>query len=215
MSKASNLAGFVPSIGIRSDLSVGIVTASKIVSSNVSVAQSVTAANFYGNGSGLTGAGSTVADDTSTNATFYPVITQTTSGTITASKVSTTKLSFNPSTGTLNSSAIGISGSTIINSDKELGTALKSAYDTVTAGGSTTISNRTVYYVTSDSQTVTLPPTPDVGNEVVIMVGNYTGVVVGRNGSNIMSLAEDMTIDVAYASLTFIFVDPTRGWVVV
>lgn len=185
-------------------MSVGIVTAT-----------SVTAANFYGDGSGLTGAGSTVADDTSTNATFYPVITQTTSGTITASKVSTTKLSFNPSTGTLNSSAVGVGGSTIINSDKELSSSLKSAYDSVTAGGSTTVTNRTVYYVTSDSQTITLPAVPDVGNEVVIMVGNYTGVVVGRNGSNIMGLAEDMTIDIAYASLTFIFVDPTRGWVVV
>jgi len=61
----------------------------------------ITATSFVGNGSGLTGAGSTVADDTSTNDTFYPVLTQTTSGTITSSKVSTTKLSFNPSTGAL------------------------------------------------------------------------------------------------------------------
>jgi hypothetical protein len=58
---------------------------------------------YYGDGSNLTGvsAGSTVADDTTTNQTFYPIFTQTTSGTITASKVSTTKLSFNPSTGVL------------------------------------------------------------------------------------------------------------------
>ena len=61
----------------------------------------ITATSFVGDGSGLTGAGSTVADDTSTNGTFYPVLTQTTTGTITASKVSTTKLTFNPSTGTL------------------------------------------------------------------------------------------------------------------
>jgi hypothetical protein len=56
---------------------------------------------FFGDGSGLTGAGSTVADDTTTNETFFPLFTQSTSGTITASKVSTTKLSFNPSTGVL------------------------------------------------------------------------------------------------------------------
>ena len=68
---------------------------------NVVFAGSITASSFSGDGSGLTGAGSTVADDTSTNSTFYPVFTETTSGTITASKVSTTKLTFNPSTGTL------------------------------------------------------------------------------------------------------------------
>ena len=67
----------------------------------INVTGVITATSFVGNGSGLTGAGSTVADDTSTNDTFYPVLTQTTTGTITSSKVSTTKLSFNPSTGAL------------------------------------------------------------------------------------------------------------------
>jgi hypothetical protein len=69
--------------------------------SGINVTGVVTATSFVGNGSGLTGAGSTVADDTTTNQTFYPIFTQTTSGTITASKVSTTKLSFNPSDGIL------------------------------------------------------------------------------------------------------------------
>jgi hypothetical protein len=64
-------------------------------------------------GSGLTGAGSTVSDDTTTNATFYPVITQTTTGTITSSKVSTTKLSFNPSSGTLSATSFSGSGSSL------------------------------------------------------------------------------------------------------
>jgi len=74
----------------RNIQNVGIITATTI-----------NATNFVGSGAGLTGAGSTVADDTSTNGTFYPVLTQTTTGTITSSKVSTTKLTFNPSTGTL------------------------------------------------------------------------------------------------------------------
>lgn len=73
---------------------------------NIVSAGIVTASSFVGDGSGLTGAGSTVADDTSTNAAFYPVFTQTTSGTITASKVSTSKLSFNPSTGTLTATTL-------------------------------------------------------------------------------------------------------------
>jgi hypothetical protein len=68
----------------------------------------ITASAFFGDGSGLSGvsAGSTVADDTSTDETFFPVFTQQTSGTITDSKVSTTKLTFNPSTGTLTATDI-------------------------------------------------------------------------------------------------------------
>ena len=61
----------------------------------------LTASAFVGNGSGLTGAGSTVADDTSTNQNFFPIFTSITSGTITASKVSSTKLTFNPFSGNL------------------------------------------------------------------------------------------------------------------
>jgi hypothetical protein len=110
--------------------------------------------------------------------------------------------------------AIQISGNTVINDQRELGAALTSAYDVVTAAGTATIANRTVYYVTSNSQTITLPASPSAGNEVVIMVGNYTGVIVARNSSNIMGLAENMTLDKAYAGLTFIYVDATRGWVV-
>ena len=83
------------------DTSVVVGSAVTLSSSGIRVSGIVTATSFVGNGSGLTGAGSTVADDTSTNDTFYPVLTQTTTGTITSSKVSTTKLSFNPSTGVL------------------------------------------------------------------------------------------------------------------
>ena len=56
----------------------------------------VSATSFYGDGSNLTGAGSNVTNDTSTNSTFYPLFTSQTSGTVTESKVSTTKLSYNP-----------------------------------------------------------------------------------------------------------------------
>ena len=54
--------------------------------------------------------------------------------------------------------AIQISGTTVINDSKQLGTGLASAYDTITASsGGATISNRTVYCVNADSQTITLP----------------------------------------------------------
>ena len=74
---------------------IGIITATTI-----------NATSFVGDGSGLIGAGSTVSNDTTTNATYYPLFTQTTSGTVTASGVSTSKLSFNPSTGTLSATNV-------------------------------------------------------------------------------------------------------------
>lgn len=98
----------------------------------------ITATSFSGDGSGLTGAGSTVADDTTTNATFYPAFTQQTSGTITASKVSTTKFTFNPSSGTLTGTNVNastdfqLSGCTIVNSGRCL-TNIANATTTATA----------------------------------------------------------------------------------
>ena len=58
---------------------------------------------LYGDGSNLTGisAGITITDDTSTNATRYLIFDDATSGTITGANVSSSKLTFNPSTGDL------------------------------------------------------------------------------------------------------------------
>ena len=85
---------------------LGTGTTTAFTNSNLSYNPStgaLTASAFFGDGSNLTGvsAGSTVADDTSTNETFYPILTQTTTGTVTSTKVSTTNLSFNPFTGNL------------------------------------------------------------------------------------------------------------------
>ena len=110
--------------------------------------------------------------------------------------------------------AIQISGTSIINNDKELATGLESAYDTVTAAASgATVTNRTVYVVEADSQTVTLPSSPTAGNEVMIINGGaFTGTIVGRNSSNIMGLAEDMTLDKEYAAMTFLYINTSNGW---
>jgi len=95
---------------------------------NAVFAGSITASSFSGDGSGLTGAGSTVADDTTTNSTFYPVFTATTTGTITASKVSTTKLTFNPSTGTLTATDLNSSSDASLKENIE---TIENAIDTV------------------------------------------------------------------------------------
>jgi hypothetical protein len=63
----------------------------------------VSAVSYRGDGSQLTGVsgGVTVTDDTATNATRYVLFNDITSGTITGINVSSSKLRFNPSSGTL------------------------------------------------------------------------------------------------------------------
>jgi len=101
----------------------------------------ITATSFVGSGSGLTGVGSTVVNDTSTNASFFPLLTQTTSGTITASKVSTTKLTFNPSTGIL---TVGIVSATGIGTFGTNGTGARTIQSGGTASGG---SNGDIFYI--------------------------------------------------------------------
>jgi len=81
------------------DTSIVVGSAVTLSSSGIRVTGIVTATSFVGNGSGLTGAGSTVFIDTTTNQEFFPLFTSTISGTITASGISTSKLKYNPSTG--------------------------------------------------------------------------------------------------------------------
>ena len=71
------------------------------------------------------------------------------------------------------------------------------------------------YVLTNAAATpVTLPATPAAGDTVYITVANnLTTNVVARNGSNIMSLAQDMTLDGLYAAVQLRYADATRGWV--
>lgn len=83
---------------------------------------------------------------------------------------------------------------------------------TVTATGKT-LTNRERCTITAATQTLTLPSSPAAGDEVTVTIaGTFLDTVVARNSSNIMSLAEDMTIDKANVSVTFYYVDATRGW---
>lgn len=86
---------------------------------------------------------------------------------------------------------------------------------TINSGGSKTLAVGESYVVTSGGQTITLPASPSGGDSVSISVGNFTNTTVGRNGQNIMGLAEDMTIDTAYAGFVLRFHDATNGWRIV
>lgn len=70
------------------------------------------------------------------------------------------------------------------------------------------------YVLVGGATTVTLPASPAAGAVVWVTVSNgRTDNVIARNGQNINSLAENMTIDQANAGIQLRYADATRGWI--
>ena len=91
--------------------------------------------------------------------------------------------------------------------------ALQAGFTTNVITTSTSATKNNHYYLNGSTITLTLPASPSVGDEVRISeVAGNTDCVVGRNGSNIMSAAADLTIDSAYAVVYLRYVDATIGW---
>jgi hypothetical protein len=69
---------------------------------------------------------------------------------------------------------------------------------------------------TSGAFTVTLPASPSAGD--IVGIKDYAAtfdtnnLTVGRNGSNIQGVANDFVINTENASVVFIYVDATKGW---
>ena len=84
--------------------------------------------------------------------------------------------------------------------------------------GTTTAIDKTIVedeflLVTAAGKTITLPSAPTAGQSVVyISVGNFVNTVVNRNGNKIMGLAQDMTINVANTTITFMYHGTAAGW---
>jgi hypothetical protein len=90
-------------------------------------------------------------------------------------------------------------------------TTLGFTTNVITADTTATANNH--YYINGSAITLTLPASPSVGDEVrVSVVSADTDNIVARNSSNIMSAAEDLTLNTAYAIVKLRYVDATIGW---
>jgi len=91
--------------------------------------------------------------------------------------------------------------------------ALQAGFTTNVITTSTAATKNNHYYLNGATLTLTLPASPSVGDEVRLSeVAGNVDCVVARNGSNIMSVAEDLTVDSAYAVIYLRYVDATVGW---
>jgi hypothetical protein len=71
-------------------------------------------------------------------------------------------------------------------------------------------------YVLTASLTLTLPASPSAGDSLkVVNLSNVATCVIARNGSNIMGVAEDLTLDNVNANFEIIYAAATQGWVIV
>jgi len=78
----------------------------------------------------------------------------------------------------------------------------------------TAVANNHYVLTAGSAATVTLPSSPSAGNVVWVTVANgRSDNVIARNSQNINSIAEDMTVDNAYAGIQLRYADATRGWV--
>ena len=107
-----------------SNNNVNVGTAVTIIGST----GTIQATSFVGDGSGLSGAGATLDDDTSTASDMYPVFSSATTGSLSTAKVSSTKLTYNPSTGKLTSTIVNSSSDENLKKDI---TTIESALDKV------------------------------------------------------------------------------------
>jgi hypothetical protein len=95
----------------------------------------------------------------------------------------------------------------------EIGAAVN--FTVTTTATSKTIVAEEACFVTAAGQTITLPASPTANDIVIIGVNNFTNTVIGRNAVNIMSLAENMTIDSPYVTVTLMYVNATIGWKII
>jgi len=116
--------------------------------------------------------------------------------------------------------AINSCGTTLIDNGtfKNIGSI---TWDTTakTAGFTAVAGNGYFCNTTSAAFTVTLPSSPTAGDTVGICdyanTADTNNITIGRNGSNIQGVANDFLINIEGASVLLIYVDATKGWLLI
>jgi hypothetical protein len=93
----------------------------------------------------------------------------------------------------------------------------------ITADGSTTttaVAGRGYFIdTTSFSHTINLPASATLGDTIIIKdyagTANSNNIIVGRNGHNIQGVAVDGKLDTNKETVTLVYADSTRGWLIV
>lgn len=67
--------------------------------------------------------------------------------------------------------------------------------------------------------TISLPETPETGDLIMLADGSgqagvSKSITIGRNGHKIMALDEDLNVDLPGYLMTFVYMNPVKGWVV-
>lgn len=99
---------------------------------------------------------------------------------------------------------------TVETAKTEVVTQVKETAEVATDSRDLVLSKTT--FVSTSGVTLTLPATPSQGDKVGIIVGNVVDTIVARNGSYIMGLDEDLTIDTANAGFELVYTDAANGW---
>ena len=172
------------------------------VSASFSTSQTALSASVATDITTLSGSTSTAREDY-----FNDVSVSTTTNTITLTKGDGTT-----SVENLVSSSYALTASYALKAEGAGSVVDSKTYDTSIESSTFNFLQGTFHIITT-AVTGTLPPTPDSGDRVAVMNLTTGNPVVGRNGSNIMAVAQDLSIDSENASFQLIYTDATNGWI--
>ena len=168
----------------------------------------------------------TISDNTIDATQNYVTFTTATSGLISSARVSSTKLTFQPSTGSMSllgnttsttttSGTLIVTGGVGISENLNVGGILDaptvtgvSGYVAITAGASLADIDRKYVVSNTAGITLTLPATITDGRTITIVDGNSFAsfnVTLGRNTKTIDGLAEDLVLNVAKSKVELVY----------
>lgn len=92
----------------------------------------------------------------------------------------------------------------------------KRSYASLSADYTAVNGDQVIVDTSSAAVTITLPSSPNVGDEVTIIDAKASfgsnNLTVGRNSSNILGSASDLTVSTNGAAFTLVYLNATRGW---